>query len=114
MLFPRIESVHPLRGACLRALKLGIQTDAKTRLNDKLLERICCAAIAHRISANHRSLRMWSRASSFERRRNSLERDKIGTAPRRMAPRALAEMPCARSCNSHEAAKCAAHRQSLS
>src|SRR6266536_5712767 len=87
MLFPRIESVHPLRGACLRALKLGIQTDAKTRSNDKLLERICCAAIAHRISANHRSLRMWSRASSFERRRNSLERDKIGTAPRRMAQR---------------------------
>src|SRR2546425_8039389 len=86
----------------------------QTRSDDKWLERICCASIAHRISTHDSSLRMWSRADSFEPRRNSLERGEIDTAPRRMAPRALAEMPCARSCNSHEAAKCAAHRPSLS
>ena len=72
----------------MRALRLGIQTDAKTRSNDKRLKRICCAAIAHRISAHHKSLRVWSRASSFARRLNSLERGKIGTAPRRMRHRA--------------------------
>src|SRR5262249_9588456 len=63
-----------LARACLRTLPLGIHTDAKTRSNDKRLKRICCAAIAHRISAHHKSLRVWSRASSFARRRNSLER----------------------------------------
>jgi hypothetical protein len=88
MLFPRIEAAPPLARACLRALRLGIQTDAKTRSNDKQLKRICCAAIAHRISAHHKSLRVWSRASSFARRRNSLERGKIGTAPRRIRHRA--------------------------
>src|SRR5262249_43164010 len=74
------RSSPALARACLRALRLGIQTDAKTRSNDKRLKRICCAAIAHRISAHHKSLRMWSRASSFARRRNSLERGKISTA----------------------------------
>jgi hypothetical protein len=56
----------------------------QTRSDDKWLERICCASIAHRISTHDSSLRMWSRANSFEPRRNLLERGEIDTAPRRM------------------------------
>jgi hypothetical protein len=101
----------PDEGFVCENCNLGYRTQKRAHTTN-WPKRICCASSAHRISTHDSSLRVRSRAHSFEPRRNSLERGEIVTAPRgvpnvtrpsnRMrgnvaAPRPRSELPARRA-----------------